>query len=325
MNMKYIGLLVFVNGLLACGTGEVDIASEDIEQEIDARLEEATSIESASEMRERLSGTWAVLITDSTVVTNTPPSGKDTIENSLGWYRLERMYDADENVFVQSFKMCGGRVLDTSDTQSEILETAFASIPEFSGVTTRFNYEAGTLQTENLVDLWGITLDDPVNDVFPQSKDEAEAAPFADSIYDMDEDGQTGARVRAAGMNIDFILRRILNLSGRVVYDVDNDRVHVFGLTEHVSRDNVNLRADGTFSTFVPDVMEHRQNRDARTNYFEQIRLTDGASCDDVKIAIEDGNLFCDENPYVFGKDRLDCFMNSIVGGTGATDEESPS
>ncbi len=326
-----LGLLSLLFFIVNCSrVNEEEIEQEEVFEQIDDELEAvtlATDVEwEAGEGDPRaslLTGRWALKIVSSTISESVGGLG-ETLTEGETWFLVERDYDAATNQYVETQQLCGGIQYEARGTQSTMPTETYQSLPlnDLSDVT--IDIDAGEYTLNNLVELWGINMPDPFSDNFPSSREEAEMEPYASQIYDMDGDEEHGVAINVSGIwngTLHFIRQKNTRLNGRLIQDPDSKRVYIFGLTEHITRRDLNLRAEGPGSGLIPERVDYWQNTDARKNFFESIRLDSTDDCEAVNEAVADSHLFCDQNPYISGAASLNCYINQLVGETETQDE----
>jgi hypothetical protein len=258
--------LVGVAALAAC-FHEPPVYDEDIHMQ-------AISTEQGS-----LAGTWAQKAVAATLVKVPIPGVEDTLGGGYHLLLLHRVFDEKTQQYHQDSKVCGGMNFRVHDTFGDSLQPTYRSVPAFDNEHVVVDHDKGTFHTLDHLQLWGLQgLDDPQNAPLPKSKDEANAAPFASHLFDMESDGKPGFTTVIRGVTEGeaySIMRKKAEFQGLVV---EADRV--VGLAK-TSYENTLL---GATNLFIEALMGGSAGPypDPKESWFVEKRIADDATCDDV-------------------------------------------
>jgi hypothetical protein len=235
--------------------------------------------------RGALAGTFA-LQTISNAMVDVPLLGeKEGI--SLNFRLVTRTWDDAEGFYLQRSLLCGGQHDEVAGIQSTVPESTYRAVPESKTERIDGDHAEGTYVATGHVQLWAIRdLPDPHETPLPETLEESETEPHKSRIYDMDGDGHPGYTDYATGLvtgEVYGIKRKWVDLDG-VTLGPD----HIVGLAENryegLQLGNNNELLDGKGSSQKP-------HPDPKENWFEEVRIDEGADCDDVIAAVEDGTL----------------------------------
>lgn len=230
-----------------------------------------------------LAGTFAVKTVNSTLV-HAGPFGEQQ-GGGVNFRLVSRTWR--DPAYAQQSQLCGGfnfPVLDLLITTPESTYRAVAPSEE----TVVVDHERGTFTETGHIQLWALRdLPDPYTTELPTTKEEAAQEPHASRIFDMDDDGNPGITSFATGPiegEIYVMQRKTVDLEG-VILGADR----VLGLAANVN-EALTLGTDN-------DLLDRQSEGsaepwpDKKESWFEQVRLDDGADCDEVMAAVEDGRL----------------------------------
>lgn len=198
-----------------------------------------------------------------------------------------RSYDEEEGLYRQESVLCGGENYEVAGLTQIIPASTWPKVPKSVLEVVELEHATGHYVSTGHLQLWGLRdLPDPFETPLPTSLDEAGAEPHASRIYDMEGDGNPGVTIRVQGLvngEIYGIQRKTVGLEG---VTLGPDKAVGFARLAKESlqlgADNDLLNAGGGSSRPFPDPKE---------SWFEEIRLPDGADCDDVVEAEEEGRL----------------------------------
>jgi hypothetical protein len=228
-----------------------------------------------------LAGTFGLKM-QITTQTNLPVIGLVTGGGDT-YLLVQRTWDEANQRYSQTQEVCGGRIVSETSTSTLPIES-WQSVPAEPPTTMSINDGEGYFALEGHLELWGLdreAFDDPL----PADHLEALEAPHADRIIDMDEDGQPGMTINVDGLvsgDFYFVQRKISSITG-VVLGPD----HIVGLND-TSFEQVIL---GASDAPVQQGFPQMKHPDPKQSWTDEIRLPEGAGCDEVLQAIEDETL----------------------------------
>ncbi len=238
-----------------------------------------------------LAGTWAVKHAFNTWA-DIPIVGRSEAWGDT-YLLMERTYDEQSGSYAQTLKPCWGS-LASENNVSYIPDDGWLSVPAQAPRGLEARDDDGFYSVDAHLELWGLEgLDDPYDDPIPVDENEADEARFADMIVDMDDDGKEGMTlVVEEGFysgELYFVQRKKLDLEG-VMQGPDK----VVGLlTPSFESCTISLETGGPIVQGKPQ----HPHEDPKANWFEEVRLPDGADCTDV-IAAKDDELLSKFTPF---------------------------
>jgi hypothetical protein len=261
---------LLAGGLLACAPPEEEPIYDD-----DLGLQGASTEPGA------LDGTW-VLKTSIVTLADLPVDGVDQTAGGETYYKLDLDWDADAEAYTQTIEICGGRIYDTAGTESEISLDRWQMVPPSSPLAMTINHATGEYVTEDIVELWAIDLPNPVGDAMPADGIEAQDEPHASRIFDADDDGNPGMTMHLSGLAIGdvfFCQRKMIHQDGLFLSDSE-----AAGLLDF-SYEQITL---GATNPVLNQQLPRERHPNPKEAWFWQVKLEEGATCDDVLTAVDD-------------------------------------
>jgi hypothetical protein len=231
-------------------------------------------------------GTFALRTTNTTQIL---VPGIDPLEGGGENFRLvTRAYDAESDTYLQTSKLCGGFNYPVAGVITDAPESTYRSVPESTAELVTITAEGIYASTGHL-QLWALRdLPDDFETPLPETREEAAEAPWTERIYDMDEDENPGFSLVVGSDlgdgSVFVVQRKTVTLAG-VVLGPDK----AIGLAKNVN-ETLTLGADNPLIDRDSEGSS-QPHPDPKKSFFDEGRLPDGASCDDVMSAIEDGVL----------------------------------
>jgi len=232
-----------------------------------------------------LKGTFALYIEVATVVgvpiagVGPQPGGGDS------WFRVTRTWDATAGVYHETHELCGGRIWDVLGTQTTITDAARRKVPA-EAVRAVTVAPDGSYNLNGHLELWGLAgIPDPYTTDLPTDAAGFQKAPAKDWVVDMDGDGHPGMTAHVQGFatgDVYFVQRRRINLKG-----VTRGPSRVFGLNFTDTR-KVTI---GATTSLLASPTPVSADPNPQRSWFDELRLTDGATCDDVTQAVSAGAI----------------------------------
>lgn len=230
-----------------------------------------------------LEGTWGQRVVIASLVP-VPFLGEQK-SGGIATRLVHRTWDEGTGRFHERFERCSHEFLPLANAQTTVDP---ATLPKLAAVEydATLDTDAGVYATEAIVDLWGVHgLPSPTETPLPTGSD-YQSEPQASWLSDDDGDGHPGITLHVTGLftGATYGCRRTVStLQGQVV---SPERVQ--GLVT-VSALNANV-VDSTVNA-LRGTSNGRQDPDPGLSWFDELRLADGATCDDVLAAASDGRL----------------------------------
>lgn len=221
------------------------------------------------------------------------PALEDPTAGGESYYLVERTHSADDDTYTQVVTLCGGRLYDTAGTVSTITPERWQMMPPSTEEVVAIDHEAGTFEITRHVELWSIDLPEPYDTPMPADATEAREVSHADRILDLDDDGNPGLTMSLNGLasgDVYFMQRKKVDMAGLIVSD---DKAT--GLVSKFSYEQIVLGASN-------DLLNRQLPRSPSPNpkdaWFEEVRLGETATCDDVLEAVAD-EVVSRVNPFL--------------------------
>lgn len=234
-----------------------------------------------------LEGTFALKTINATLVHVPFQTEDDVIGGGVNFRLVQREWDADEEVYRQRSLLCGGYNFEVLGVTTSVPEPTYRLVPESTEEWVKVDHDRGTYEAGGHVQLWAIDLDDPFSDPFPKDRAEAESPAFRNRIYDIEEDGNPGLTLFVSGLvsgEVYAVQRKGVDLRG-VIKGPD----YAVGLAdnsfESVTLGNNNPLLDAS------DQGSAEPYPDPKVSWFEEVRVDDDTTCDDVVRFEETGVL----------------------------------
>lgn len=234
-----------------------------------------------------LAGTFALKTVNATQVNVPLALDEEPLGGGVNFRLVERRWVPEEERYHQESILCGGYNFEVLGVVTTVPTSTYQRVPTSDREWLQVDHERGTYVAGGHVQLWAIDLDDPDGGPFPRDRDEANAAPFVDRIFDMDDDGNPGLTLYVSGLvegEVYAVQRKRVDLVG-VILGAD----HALGLAENrfesVTLGNNNSVLDAA------DQGSAEPHPDPKESWFEEVRIDDNSSCDDVLLLEEQGIL----------------------------------
>jgi hypothetical protein len=241
-----------------------------------------------------LAGVFGHKVFAATLVQVPIPGIEDELGGGFQWLLLRREYDAREAVYRQTSELCAGLNVEVHGTVADVPSSTYRAVPPSTDELVTVDHATGALSEVGLVQLWGLRgLEDPAHDPLPVSLEEAKSAAFADKVWDMDGDDEPGYTTFVEGIvngEAWGVLRRRSSYRGAVL---GADRV--FGLVETGYDSTIFGASDPSVEAVLDSAAPAFP--DPGASWFEELRLPDDATCDDV-VDLEDQGSFLSRNPF---------------------------
>jgi hypothetical protein len=235
-----------------------------------------------------LAGVFAHKVFAATLVQVPIPGIEDELGGGFQWLLLERIYDEDDSVYRQRSALCGGMNVEVHGTAADAPESTYRAVPASEAEVVSAVHDTGAYEASGLLQLWGLKdLDDPAHAPLPADAAEAASPAFAPHIYDLDADGKPGYTTFVTGLangEAYAVLRRKTAYRG---VSLGNDRVVGLAATSYEST------LLGASSPTVEAVMGSQAPPypDPGESWFDEVRIADTSTCDDVLQLDEAGGL----------------------------------
>ena len=225
-----------------------------------------------------MAGTFALKM-QITTVTELPALG-ESVGGGDTFVLVTRSYDEASATYAETLEVCGGRIAAENSTSTLPLES-WQAIPATSPRTTTLRDADGYFERDAHLEQWGLDLDDPYDDPLPADEVEALEPAFAETIVDMDDDGNPGMTIAVEGLvsgNFYFVQRKLSDMRG-IIRSEDE----IIGLNDTRFEQTIL----GAESGVVRQGFPQNPHPDPKQSWVQEIRLADDAGCDDVLDAVE--------------------------------------
>jgi hypothetical protein len=233
-----------------------------------------------------LAGTFALKTINQTLV-NIPVLG-DRAGGGANFRLVTRTYDEAAGVYQQQSTLCDGFNFEVAGVTSTIPRETYRAVPASTAEIISVNHDEGTYESTGHLQLWALRdLPEPATTALPANADEAAQSPHVDRIYDMDGDNRAGITIVVSGAvqgELYVVQRKTVTLRG-VILGADTAVGLATNTNEVVTLGNNNALLDRQREGSAAP------HPNPRRSYFHEVRLEDGATCDDLDAAREDGRL----------------------------------
>lgn len=233
-----------------------------------------------------LAGTFALKVVAASLVRIPVPGIEDQLGGGVNYRLVRRQWDPERSVYQQTSQLCGGYNFEVAGVNTAVPPETYRLVPDSIAEQVFVEHEQGSYRAADHVQLWGITLPDPLNSPLPADAEEAQLEPHSERIYDMDEDEQPGITLKVSGLvsgEVWAVQRKIVALEGLVV---EPDRI--LGLSFN-SYESVVLGDD--IPLYDASMGSTERWPDPKESWFEEVRIPDDSDCDDVMGAEARGVL----------------------------------
>jgi hypothetical protein len=230
-------------------------------------------------------GTFAVKVVNTTLV-KVPVLG-DYAGGGVNFRLAVRTWDADAGLYRQRSQLCGGYNIEVAGVLTSVPEPTYRAVAPSEQEVVEID-EGGAYAQRDHLQLWGLRdLPDPFSTPLPANRDEAAQPPHVDRIFDMDVDDRPGITSIVSGaVNGEvYVAQRKTVATRGVVRGPDR----AFGLSENTNElvqlgnNNALLDRQGEGSA--------GPHPDPLRSWFEEVRVADDFSCEDVMQAEDNGIL----------------------------------
>lgn len=230
-------------------------------------------------------GTFALKVVNTTLV-QVPVLG-DYAGGGTNYRLVRRTFDEDAGLYRQSSFLCGGFNVEVAGVVTSVPEATYRAVAENTAEIVEID-EAGTYAQRDHLQLWGLRdLPEPFATPLPVDKAEAATSPHAERIFDMDGDGDPGITSIVSGAvngEVFVIQRKTVTTTG-VVLGPDRMLGLSVNTNELVQLGNTNALLDRQSEGSAA------AHPDPKRSWFEEVRVADDSTCDDVMRAEDDGLL----------------------------------
>lgn len=201
---------------------------------------------------------------------------------------VTRTWDEESERYDQTSLLCGGYNFEVAGVVTEAPRSTYQAVPESTQETVTINHDSGTYVATGHLQLWALRdLPDPYGTELPTTKEEAAEPPWSERIYDMDDDGNPAMTLYVSGAvegEVYAFQRKTVDLDG-VILGPD----HAVGLA-HNTNEALTVAANNPLVDRQSEGSSE-PHPDSKRSFFEEVRIAEGATCDDVLRAAEDGTL----------------------------------
>jgi len=259
--------------MAACGGGPPPVFDDDI------------GVEAIPVAAGEAAGTFALKVVNTTLV-QVPVLG-DYAGGGVNYRLVTRTFDEAAGLYRQSSQLCGGFNVEVAGVVTSVPEPTYRAVAPSTDEVVEID-EGGAYAQRDHIQLWGLRdLPEPFTTPLPADKVEAEEAPHRDRIFDMDDDGNPGITSIVSGAvngEVYVIQRKTVTTRG-VVLGPDRALGLSVNTNELVQLGNNNALLDRQSEGSAA------AHPDPLRSWFEEVRVADDFSCDDVMRAEEDGIL----------------------------------
>lgn len=201
---------------------------------------------------------------------------------------VTRSWDESAGLYHQESTLCGGYNFEVAGVVTEAPRSTYRAVPPSTVEQVVIDHEAGSYVATGHLQLWALRdLPDPYTTALPTTKEEAAVPPWDERIYDMDGDENPAMTLFVSGAvegEVYAFQRKTVDLDGVIL---GPDRA--LGLAQNTNQ---------AMTVAANNPLVDRQSEgssephpDPKRSFFEEARITEGADCDDVIAASEDGTL----------------------------------
>ncbi len=199
---------------------------------------------------------------------------------------VERTYDEETQTYTQMMDFCTAINYEFAGVTSTIPDMAYEKV-ETAEVVMTYDHQTGAYTASDILITFALqNLEDPITAELPANEEELSLFLEKDHVFDMDEDGNPGITIVSTGaieanlFNFSRIIRQIEGISlgpDTVVGLMTTDRY-----TYVMVSDNPLMKPG---RKYMP------QHEDPKENWFEEIRIDDRQTCDNVMTFKEEGKF----------------------------------
>lgn len=230
-------------------------------------------------------GTFALKVVNTTLV-QIPVLG-DYAGGGVNYRLVTRTFDEAAGAYRQSSQLCGGFNIEVAGVVTSVPGPTYRLVAPSTAEIVEID-EGGAYTQRDHIQLWGLRdLPEPFTTPLPADKVEAAEAPHRDRIFDMDDDGNPGITSIVSGAvngEVYVIQRKTVTTSG-VVLGPDRALGLSANTNELVQLGNNNALLDRQSEGSAA------AHPDPLRSWFEEVRVDETFTCDDVMRAEEDGIL----------------------------------
>ncbi|OGQ10572.1 MAG: hypothetical protein A2138_26555 [Deltaproteobacteria bacterium RBG_16_71_12] len=201
---------------------------------------------------------------------------------------VTRSWDEAAGLYHQESTLCGGYNFEVAGVVTEAPRSTYRAVPPSTAEEVVIDHEAGTYLATGHLQLWALReLPDPYTTTLPTTKEEAAVPPWDERIYDMDGDDNPAMTLFVSGAvegEVYAFQRKTVDLDGVIL---GPDRA--VGLA-HNTNEALTVAANNPLVDRQSEGSSE-PHPDPKRSFFEEVRIAEGADCDDVIAASEDGTL----------------------------------
>tara|TARA_B100000925_G_scaffold288417_1_gene269374 strand:- start:314 stop:1150 length:837 start_codon:yes stop_codon:yes gene_type:complete len=199
---------------------------------------------------------------------------------------VERIYDAENQTYIQTMDFCEAINYEFAGVTSTIPDLAYEKV-ETTDVVMRFNHETGAYAAEDILITFALqNLEDPVNAELPSNEAELDIFLQNNHVFDMDEDGNPGITIVSSGA----IEANLFNIS-RIVRQIEGISLSADRLVGLMTTDRYTYVMVSDNPLMKPGRKYMPQHEDPKENWFEEIRIDDRQTCDNVMTFKDEGHF----------------------------------
>ncbi len=199
---------------------------------------------------------------------------------------VERTYDEANQTYVQTMDFCTAINYEFAGVTSTIPDAAYEKVENVT-VVVRYNHETGEYAVDDILITFALqNLEDPITAELPSNQEELDAFLEEDHVFDMDEDGNPGITIVSSGA----IEANLFNFS-RIVRQIEGISLGPDKLVGLMTTDRYTYVMVSDNPLMKPGRKYMPQHEDPKENWFEEIRIDDRQTCDNVMTFKEEGKF----------------------------------
>jgi hypothetical protein len=199
---------------------------------------------------------------------------------------VERTYDETTQSYTQTMDFCTAINYEFAGVTSKIPDLVYEKV-ETAQVVMQYDHDTGAYTVNDILITFALqNLEDPIAADLPSNEDELNFFIEDGHVFDMDEDGNPGITIVSSGAieahlyNISRIVRQLEGMS----LGPDN----MIGLMT-TARYTYVMVSDNPL--MKPGRKYMPQHEDPKENWFEEIRIEDRQTCDNVLTFKDEGHF----------------------------------
>lgn len=199
---------------------------------------------------------------------------------------VERTYDESTQTYTQTMDFCTAINYEFAGVTSTIPDMAYDKV-ETAQVVMSYDHETGAYTVSDILITFALhNLEDPISAELPSNEEELNRFIEQDYIFDMDEDGNPGITIVSSGA----IEANLYNIS-RIVRQIEGISLSTDTLVGLMTTDRYTYVMVSDNPLMKPGRKYMPQHEDPKENWFEEIRIEDRQTCDNVLTFKDEGHF----------------------------------